>query len=299
MTPMLDPRKIASLLGGDVTGHDSVNVPGPGHGPADRSLSIKLNAQAPGGFVVYSHAGDDPLECRDFVRSRLGLEEWKPGTTGHRIPFVVSDAGPDLTKERNKQFALQLWSQSADPTGSIVERYLREHRGLALSKDIAGRVVRYHGSLYFDARTRLPAMVCLLRNIKTDGPCGIHRTFLDRNSGQKLDRKMLGIAKDAAIKIDADNTINDKLTIGEGFETALSSRMAGFGPAWALGSSGTVRAFPVLPRLSELTILEENDPTSRRDVKVCAKRYLDARKPVNILTSHVGNDLNDAWRALK
>jgi hypothetical protein len=52
---MLDVRKIAGILGGDVTGRDSVNVPGPGHGSADRSRSIKLNARAPGGFVVFSH----------------------------------------------------------------------------------------------------------------------------------------------------------------------------------------------------------------------------------------------------
>jgi hypothetical protein len=70
-------------------------------------------------------------------------------------------------------------------------------------------------------------------------------------------------------------------------------------PAWALGSSGAVKAFPVIANLDELTILEENDLTSRRDVKACAKRYLDARKPVNILTSRVGNDFNDAWRAMQ
>jgi putative DNA primase/helicase len=293
----MDPRQIAGILGGDVTGRDSINVPGPGHGPADRSLSIKLNARAPGGFVVFSHAGDDPIECRDFVRSRLGLEAWKSGSKGHRIPLVVSDAGPDLSKERNKRFALKLWSQSVDPNGSIVERYLSEHRGLDLSTDIAGSVVRFHGSLYFDAQTRLPGMVCLLRNIETDEPCGIHRTFLDRDTGAKIDRKMLGIAKGAAIKLDAD--LQSALTIGEGIETVLSARAAGYTPAWALGSSGAVKAFPVLTNLAELTILEENDLTSRRDVKACAKRYLDARRPVNILTSHVGNDFNDAWRAIK
>jgi putative DNA primase/helicase len=108
---------------------------------------------------------------------------------------------------------------------------------------------------------------------------------------------MLGIAKGAAIKFDADP--QSVLTIGEGIETVLSARAAGHLPAWALGSSSAVKAFPVLTKLTELTILEENDPTSRRDVKVCAKRYLDARRPVNILTSHVGNDFNDAWRAMK
>ena len=52
--------------------------PGPGHSPQDRSLSIKLDRDAPDGFVTYSHAGDDALKCKDYVRAKIGLEEWKP-----------------------------------------------------------------------------------------------------------------------------------------------------------------------------------------------------------------------------
>lgn len=295
---ILDARNIAYALGGDVTGRDRCNVPGPGHGKLDRSLSIKIDARAPGGFVVFSHAADDPMECRDYVCEKLGLPQWQRGRD-RRAPFVVTNGRPDHDKERLKLFALRVWSAAINPRGSIVEHYLREHRGLALLDDVAGTVIRFHGSLYFDAQTRLPGMVCLLRNIFTDEPCGIHRTFLDRNTGDKIDRKMLGVAKEAAIKFDSQNNIGAHLTIGEGVETVLSARAAGFTPAWALGSSGAVRTFPALAEIGELTVLEENDPTSRRDVKACAKRYLDARRPVNIVKSHVGNDLNDAWRAMK
>jgi putative DNA primase/helicase len=168
---------------------------------------------------------------------------------------------------------------------------------LALGADIAGSAIRFHGSLYFDAFNRSPGMVCLLRDIITDEPCGIHRTFLDRDTGQKIDRKMLGVAKGAAIKLDPGSAISTTLTIGEGIETVMSGRMSGFAPAWALGSSGAVRAFPALSNLTEITILEENDPTSRQDVRACAKRYLAAGKPVNVITPNIGNDMNDAWRA--
>jgi putative DNA primase/helicase len=290
---MLDLRTIARIMGGEITGRNSCNVPGPGHSNADRSLSIKLSARAPGGFVVYSHANDDPIECRDYVRGRLGLSKWQ--AKDQRTPFVVTHGGPDYDKERSKRFALRIWSESTDANGSIVERYLREFRGLALNNDIAVSVIRFHNDLYFDPKTRLPGMVCLLRDIVTDEPCGIHRTFLDRETGQKVDRKMLGIAKNAAVKL--DHPIGSNLTIGEGVETVLSSRMAGLGPVWALGSSGAVRNFPVLKGLTEITILEENDPTSRRDVKVCARRYLAAKTPVNIVTPNIGNDFNDCWRA--
>jgi hypothetical protein len=39
-----DIRTIVSILGGDLTGPDSANVPGPGHSPNDRSLSIKVSS---------------------------------------------------------------------------------------------------------------------------------------------------------------------------------------------------------------------------------------------------------------
>jgi putative DNA primase/helicase len=292
---MMDPRTIANVLGGDVIGRDSVSAPGPGHSRADRSLSIKLDSRAPDGFVVFSHAGDDPIACRDYVRECLGLGPWQRGK-GRRAPFTVIDSGPDPDKEKSKAWALRIWSQSTNPTGSMVEHYLREHRGLELSEDIAGSVIRFHGSLFFDHQTRLPGMVCLLRDIVTDEPCGIHRTFLDRKTAEKIDRKMLGIAKNAAIKLDP---VGSSLTIGEGVETVLSGRMAGLGPVWALGSSGAVRTFPVITTATEITILEENDPTSQRDVQVCARRYLRAGKPVNIVTPDIGNDLNDAWRGVQ
>jgi putative DNA primase/helicase len=289
---MMDARTVAYALGGDVTGRDSANVPGPGHSKADRSLSIKLDSRAPDGFVVCSHAGDDPMACRDHVRDKLGLGRWERGKE-RRTPIKVADTGPDPDQDKRKAFALKIWSESRSPVGSIVAHYLREYRGLVL-EDGAANVIRFHGSLYFDQGTRLPGMVCLLRDIVTDEPCGIHRTFLDRKTGEKIDRRMLGIARGAAIKLEQ---VGSKLTIGEGVETALSGRAAGFGPVWALGSSGAVRSFPLVKSVAELTILEENDPTSQRDVETCARRYLAAGKPVNIVTPDIGNDLNDAWKA--
>jgi hypothetical protein len=68
-------RSWAQALGGEVCGVQ-VLCPGPGHGPTDRSLSVKMSAN--GGFVVHSFAGDDPIACRDYVRQRLGVAPFKP-----------------------------------------------------------------------------------------------------------------------------------------------------------------------------------------------------------------------------
>ena len=281
-------RQIAAAMGGDVTGPDSCNVPGPGHSRRDRSLAIRITRS---GFVVHSFANDDWKECREYVRSKLDLSnDWN----SDKAP-PLDTTGDDL--ERRKKFALKIWADCIDPRGTLAERYLREHRGLDLPASAAYSVIRFHAGLRYEIGKYLPAMVCLLRDIISNEPCGIHRTFLNRYTGEKIDRKMLGIAKGAAIKLDAEPSAT--LTIGEGVETVLAARAAGFTPAWALGSSGAVRAFPVLRNVRELTILQENDPTSRRDVQVCSRRYLGVRRPVNIVEPKIGNDFNDCWKAMR
>ena len=78
----LDPQQVARALGGKARGKQ-VTAPGPGHSRLDRSLAVTVDAHAPDGFVVYSHAGDDPIRCRDHVRDRLGLGTWKPRAKGN------------------------------------------------------------------------------------------------------------------------------------------------------------------------------------------------------------------------
>jgi hypothetical protein len=71
-------HRLAELLGGHVRGADEVSCPGPGHSADDRSLSVKLDKDAPDGLLVHSFAGDDPLACRDYVRDKLGLAPFEP-----------------------------------------------------------------------------------------------------------------------------------------------------------------------------------------------------------------------------
>jgi hypothetical protein len=47
-------------------------------------LSVKLDSNAPDGFVVHSFAGDDPLTCRDHVREKARLEPFKPNGGGRQ-----------------------------------------------------------------------------------------------------------------------------------------------------------------------------------------------------------------------
>jgi RecA-family ATPase len=76
--------QLANALGGDVC-NGQVLAPGPSHkSPRDRSLSVKLDSDAPDGLLVHSFAGDDPLACKDYVRERAGLGPFKPNGGSHR-----------------------------------------------------------------------------------------------------------------------------------------------------------------------------------------------------------------------
>lgn len=169
-------------------------------------------------------------------------------------------------------------------------------RGLDLPPECAGSVIRFHPALRFEGATA-PAMVALFRDIRTDAPCGIHRTFYDPE-GRKLGRKMLGRAAGAAIKLDADEDVLEGLTIGEGIETCLAARQLGFKPCWALGSAGAIAAFPVLPGIEALTLLLEDDKlgANARAAETCAARWLDAGREVFTVRPLDGGDVNDALR---
>jgi Bifunctional DNA primase/polymerase, N-terminal len=75
--PEIDPKAVAAVMGGDLRKGEAL-IPGPGHSRADRSLSVRP-APNSDGFVVWSFAGDDPLECKDYVRRAMGMPEWRPG----------------------------------------------------------------------------------------------------------------------------------------------------------------------------------------------------------------------------
>ena len=246
-------REAAARLGGQATSSTTLICPGPGHRPHDRSLSVRFDPAAPDGFLVHSFAGDEPIVCRDHVRAALGLG------FGHRrgdhIPGPRLRPAP-LAEASNSLAALRIWGEALDARGTLAETYLFG-RGLELD-DRAREAVRFHPALRFDNGTT-PAMVGAPARSRSDEPCGVHRTFLDRD-GRKLERRMLGRARGAAVKLDPDDTVELGLVVGEGIETCLAARQLGYRPCWALGSAQAIAKLPVLGGVEGLTILGDGSP---------------------------------------
>jgi putative DNA primase/helicase len=304
-------RAIAAALGGVVSGHQ-VLAPGPGHSPKDRSLAVSVSNDAPDGFVVYSHAGDDWRTCREYVRSRLGLPPWEPGDERHQqrtIPphhidrwdFGTVDAQAE-TRARTEddlvriERAQAIWNESRDPRRTPAEDYLRS-RALDLPDDIANTVLRFHPACPWrnenTGRTdRVPCLIAAFRSIDDDTITAVHRIRVDQPSRwPKTDRRMLGIVHRAAVKL---GPATSTLTIGEGVETCMAASQLGLGSAWALGSVGGISFFPIIAGVKKLTILGEAGDASARALQICGRRWRRAGKRVFASHSNIGSDHNDA-----
>lgn len=290
----------ARALGGTIVGAQ-VLAPGPGHSPKDRSLSVRLSSMAPEGFVVHSHASDDPLACRDHVRARMG---WR------RPDRFGSEAAPALADPRRQAEtddepakiarAAAIWHEARDPRGTIVEHYLAS-RGLDLPWEAAGEALRFHPRCpWRDAEAErtiyVPAMIGAMRSMETEEITGVHRTRLTAD-GRKVDRRMLGKAAGAAIMLCPMSALGGGLAVAEGIETALAGWQLGWSHVWALGSVGAIAGLPLLG-FDALTVMAEtgDNGASERAVAAVAARWSKAGREVIIISPRSGGDMNDALR---
>jgi putative DNA primase/helicase len=303
---MLTLQQLKAALGGEIAGNQ-VLCPGPGHSRADRSLAVK---PVPGGFVTYSHAGDDWRECHDYVRRRLGLPPWQPGDERHRrvtrqhlrafdqaeVDREAEERRPRADDEKARvEQAVRIWDDGADPRGTLAERYLNERRKLDLPPDLAVAVLRFHAHCpWRDENTGttifVPALIAAFRSIDDDKITAIHRIALNRD-GSKIGRRMLGVVHRTAVMLDP---AGDVLAIGEGIETCMAAPELGLAPAWALGSVGRVSKFPVLDGVNKLRILGKAGKASADAVDFCVPRWRAAGRQVQIIMpDHPFSDLND------
>ncbi|WP_287364752.1 toprim domain-containing protein [Mesorhizobium sp.] len=233
-----------------------------------------------GSFVAYSFANDDFRECRDHVKAALGLSGNRPIATPAAPP---ADYAGLVDERRRIDNAARLWTETVPLPGTLAERYLAS-RGLAYD----GEEIRFHRGKRI--------MVAMMTDAITGEPCGVHRTLFDAD-GRKMDRKMLGRAKGAVVRLSADEDISAGLAVAEGIETALAT---GFAPIWACLSAGTMRNFPVLSGIEALTIFADNDAsgTGFAAANECGRRWHAAGREVTITApSDVGTDFADMLEA--
>jgi hypothetical protein len=280
---MLTLQQLARALGGDVSG-TQVLAPGPGHSPKDRSLSIKLEPNAPGGFLVYSFSGDDPILCKNYVREKLNLLPQ---------PWVKNARSKEAGKygEANRtETALAIWNAAAPSAGTTVETYFAE-RGLYIS---APPTIRSHASLKHPSGGLWPAMVALVTRGVDDRPLAIHRTFLARDGSGKApvdpQKMMLGPCRGGAVRL---APAGDVLMIGEGIETCLAAIQATGHPAWAALSTSGLTALKLPDDVWDVIVLADGDAAGETAARNAAMRWKREGRRVRIARPTQGIDFND------
>lgn len=279
----LNLRTLRAALGGDIAGAQ-VLCPGPNHSKRDRSLAVKPTAT---GVLVFSHAGDDWRECRNYVYQRLGWqrERWRDQ------PQTFERVRHQSEPRQNTECAKAIWAEGQDPPGTLAEEYLAA-RKLHLPLEVLGSVLRFHPRCPWKCDDKFISIPCLIAAFTSidnnDVVTAIHRIRVDRpERWPKTERKMLGDVRGSAIKLDPPGT---RLAIAEGVETALAARQLGFGATWALGSA---RNFEPIDGVNELIILGEHDAASRKAVDACSELWREHGRDVFLALPTTGNDFND------
>ena len=281
-------KRIAAALGGEVVNVSSVLCPGPGHSRHDRSLMVTF--QPDGSFTTHSFAADNWKVCKDYVTRILG----------GGIQSVLTE---EAMKPRfdGVDFALQIWREAV-PVHPILLQYLAT-RGLQV-KNPPAHSIRFHPRCPWGAGVTVPAMIGLFRDIRSDEPCGIHRTALKPDGTGKAvfpdgrpAKKMLGRSKEAAIKLSDDSEVLGGLAVAEGIETAMTILFSGYAPVWAMGSAGAIERLPILGGVESLAVFADYDDAGLAAARSCGRRWADEGREVLIARPHhLRTDWNDVVR---
>ena len=230
------------------------------------------------------------------------------GMTQQEAIAAMADWVPDERIRKNgngngdgsRAFALELWGQARPIHGTIAARYLKETRGIDLTRlpESVDHVLRFHPSCVF-ADQRLPCLLVLMRDPLTDEERGIQRIALELRNGrvEKIERRMLGRAGVAKLW-----PAGSRLVVGEGLETVLAAATrldddgTPFTPAWATLSDTGMATLPVIPGVSELILLVDHDLNGKgQNAADRAERTWRTfgREVTQFMPDEPGSDFND------
>lgn len=271
-------------------------------GEAGNSLGVHLIGPKAGIWCDFStgQKGD----ALDFVRQVLGLDMASTIAWSARWLSVESGAplllNPPREQPRTESTCdanrwRKVWQPSRPIAGTIAETYLR-NRGMRFD-DRQGDVLRFAmrrarknaiGELEHH-----PALLALLRDIRTGEPCGIANVYLQPDGRDRVrdtkGKTVTGRAKEAAVMLDDLADVTMGLVVAEGVETAIALWMAELRPVWALGSAGNLQQFPVLGGIEALTVAADADDAGRAAAAEVVSRWRCAGRQVIAIAPAVGD----------
>jgi len=286
-------RRIVAILGGDLYQNGlRANVPAPGHGKADRSVSLLLDG---GRVVIHTFGAADWREVRDDLRGR-GLVD-----SGGRLMGVENTPDrPVINHPRRRAVANELWLDGVRPARTgVVARHLAL-RSVAWREDLDDLLEhpRAPFSVYRPGRRAGRAMMTGIRSPSGD-LTAVELTYLATNgqvaSGPGVPRKTVGqVPPGSAVRLRPAAT---RMLVAEGVVTTLSA-MARFDlPGWALMSAGNLSRWRPPHQLSTVLIAgDRGEAGETAAVRLARRLERDGVKAILAFPPAPFGDWNEAAR---
>ena len=224
------------------------------------------------------------------------------------LPRSIQSKTQSAHKETSKtsEYAQKLVAESKAIEGTIVERYLREVRGI---NNIEGADLRYHPQVFTskqEVHQYLPAMLSVGRDNEGNVQC-VQATYLNPETANKAElavtKRTYASPSGALVHLQERGGVKDTSYIAEGVETGLSIKDAGVGEVVVtLGKANFINIDP--QSIGEKAVFcLDNDGAIYQDITIhkAAERLTNLGKEVFIVmpegkaTGKV--DFNDIARA--
>jgi putative DNA primase/helicase len=262
-------------------------------GEPGNSLSVRLIGKKSGVWADFATGQNG--DALDLVREVLGVDmpaamRWACHWLGIEpggAPVARRPALPPKVKPiPNPGAWRKTWQAGRPIAGTLAELYLAARR-LSFG-DPDGCVLRFHpraARLMGDERLEHhPAMLALLSDVMTGEPCGIVKTFLRPDGGDRLrdpkGKTTSGRQTGAAMMLSTHAEPTYGLVACEGCETGIALHMAGLRPVWACGGASVLRSMPPLAGIQCLTVAADADAPGRAAATALAESWLLAGKEV-------------------
>lgn len=264
-------RQIVAILGGDLYQNGlRANVPAPGHGKGDRSVSLLLNA---GRVVIHTFGAGEWREVRDDLRRRGLIDR-----SGRLLGVVTPPAALAIDHPQRRAVAGALWQDGIRPTpGGVVGRHLIG-RGVTWRADLDDLLEHPIApfSVYRAGRRTGRAMMAGIRSPSGD-LTAVELTYLAPNgriaAGLRVPRKTVGqVPPGSAVRLCPAAA---RMVVAEGVVTTLSA-MIRFGlPGWALLSAGNLWRWRAPDGVAAVVIAGDRGEAGERAAMRLAKRLKD------------------------
>jgi hypothetical protein len=278
---------IVRALGGDLyEGGRRANIPGPGHSPNDRSVSLMLRDGRI--FVQTFSSRTDWREVFDDLRQRGLVDDDKRPTSGE--PGGAAAGGrrgrdAPATDTVRLDVARRIWEAGRPLRGSLAERHCRLR---AVRRDLPGPEVARHCSAtpvaaYRETRYTRPALLLGLQDAE-GAFTAVEITYLAANGRRadtlKLSRKTVGpVPPCSAVRIDP---AAPEMLVGEGFVTTLSATERFGLPGWALMSTRNLKTWIAPEGVRSVLIAADRGEDGEASAQVLAARLREQGARVRI-----------------